>query len=202
MHKSTRIIVLLLTLIPAISTGQDHQENQVNRANWKDGAELIGVLAIVLSLIFVGFQIKQSHEIAIAAQYQARLDTQVGILAAYVPSDVALRVGERSSPLPDEVDQVKWKKWHDDTPVEEIGFHSLSATVLFRTVDNQYFQYQSGFLDQEAWLAFRVTLVRALSRDPSFVRLAYLRSKGAVRPAFRAEVERIIAEIDGASPPD
>jgi hypothetical protein len=32
----------------------------MNRASWKDGAELIGVLAIVLSLIFVGFQIKQA----------------------------------------------------------------------------------------------------------------------------------------------
>jgi hypothetical protein len=32
----------------------------MNRANWKDGAEIIGVFAIVLSLIFVGFQIKQA----------------------------------------------------------------------------------------------------------------------------------------------
>jgi hypothetical protein len=77
----------------------------LNRANWKDGAELIGIGAIVLSLIFVGFQIKQSHEIAMAAQYQARLDTWVGVLAAYTQSDVALRVVEertRSSPLPDQ----------------------------------------------------------------------------------------------------
>jgi hypothetical protein len=50
----------------------------MNRATWKEGAELIGVLAIVLSLIFVGFQIKQSQEIAMAAQYQARLDTWAG----------------------------------------------------------------------------------------------------------------------------
>ena len=56
----------------------------MNRANWKDGAELIGIGAIVLSLIFVGFQIKQSHEIAIAAQYQARLDTWAGVLAVLV----------------------------------------------------------------------------------------------------------------------
>ena len=106
----------------------------MNRANWKDGAELIGALAIVLSLIFVGFQIKQSHEIAIAAQYQARLDTQVSVLAAQIQSDVALRVaGDRARglPLPDGIDQVKWKKWHDDTPVEEIGLHSLVSVITF-----------------------------------------------------------------------
>jgi len=177
----------------------------LNRANWKDVAELIGIGAIVLSLIFVGFQIKQSHEIAMAAQYQARLDTWVGVLAAYIQSDVALRVvGERarSSPLPVGIDRVKWKKWHDETPVEEIGFHHLSAVIDLRTADNNYFQYQSGYLRQEAWLAFRAPLKQALSRDMSYVRLTYLRNKDQHRPAFRAEIERILAEIDGTSPPD
>jgi hypothetical protein len=177
----------------------------MNRATWKDGAELIGVLAIVLSLIFVGFQIKQSQEIAMAAQYQARLDTWAGVLAAYVQSDVALRVvgkRTRSSPLPDGIDQAKWKKWHEDTPVEEIGYHVLSSAIQLRTADNLYFQYQSGFLSEEAWLAFRAPTVRALSGDMSSVRLAYLRAKDEHRPAFRAEVERMIAEIDGTSPPD
>jgi len=37
--------------------------------NWKDIAELIGITAIVASLIFVGLQLKQSQEIAMAAQY-------------------------------------------------------------------------------------------------------------------------------------
>ena len=177
----------------------------MNRANWKDGAELVGVLAIVLSLIFVGFQIKQSQEIALAAQYQARLGTQVDSLAAFAQSDVALRVvGDRvrNLPLPDGIDQLKWKKWHDDTPVEEIGFHYLSSLIQLKQMDNVYFQYQAGFLDQEAWLAFRVTYLKALSRDLSFPRVLYLRTKDEYRPAFRAEVERIIAEIDGTSPPD
>jgi hypothetical protein len=159
----------------------------LNRTNWKDVAEIIGVLAIVLSLIFVGYQIKQSHEIALAAQYQARVDTWVGVLSAYVQSDVALRVHgsrARNLPLPDGVDQVRWKKWHDDTPVEEIGFHYLSAVIDLRTADNNYFQYQSGYLNQRAWLAFRAPLVQALSRDMSYVRLTYLRNKESAPAGF------------------
>ena len=170
----------------------------------KDSAELVGVLAIVLSLIFVGLQIKQSREIALAAQYQARSDTWVGVLTAYVQSDVALRVQGsrvRNFPLPDGIDQIKWKKWYEDTPVEEIGFHSYSAFIFLRAVDNNYFQYQSGFLDQETWLSFRKSLGEALSRDMSYVRLTYLREKDRLRPAFRAEIERVIAEIDGTAPP-
>jgi hypothetical protein len=181
-----------------------HWENLLNRANLKDGAEIIGVLAIVLSLIFVGLQIKQSREIALAAQYQARSDTWIGVLTAQLQSDVALRVQgsrARNLQLPDGIDQIKWEEWHDETPVEEIGYHHLSALIFLRAVDNIYFQYQSGFLDQESWLVFRKSLGEVLSRDMSYVRLTYLREKDRIRPAFRAEIEQVIAEIDGTPPP-
>jgi len=36
----------------------------VNGSNWKDTGELIGIGAIVASLVFVGFQMRQDHEIA------------------------------------------------------------------------------------------------------------------------------------------
>lgn len=163
------------------------------------------MLAIVLSLIFVGYQIKQSREIALAAQYQARSDSWIGVLTAFVQSDVGLRVhGSRTSKLslPDGVDQVRWKEWHEDTPVEEIGFHAWSATILLGAVDNNHFQYQSGFLHEEAWLSYRKALSLALARDMSFVRLTYLRQKDSTRPAFRDEIERILAEIDGTPPPN
>jgi hypothetical protein len=37
----------------------------MNKTNWKDTAELIGIAAIVASLVFVGIQMKQSQDIAI-----------------------------------------------------------------------------------------------------------------------------------------
>ena len=38
----------------------------MKRANWKDVAELIGITAIVASLIFVGLQMRQAQDIAIS----------------------------------------------------------------------------------------------------------------------------------------
>jgi hypothetical protein len=38
----------------------------MNKSNWKDIAELIGIAAIVASLLFVGMELKQNREIAIA----------------------------------------------------------------------------------------------------------------------------------------
>jgi hypothetical protein len=39
--------------------------------NWKVAAELVGISAIVASLIFVGFQLKQDRDVAIAESTQA-----------------------------------------------------------------------------------------------------------------------------------
>lgn len=40
-------------------------------ANWKDAAELLGIAAIVASLIFVGFQLRQDQQIAFAEYGQS-----------------------------------------------------------------------------------------------------------------------------------
>ncbi|NIU94561.1 hypothetical protein GWN15_15620 [candidate division KSB1 bacterium] len=45
--------------------------------DWKEIAELIGTAAIVASLIFVGLELRQSHEIAIAAEYQERASSVI-----------------------------------------------------------------------------------------------------------------------------
>ncbi len=47
--------------------------------NWKDIAELIGIGAIVGSLIFVGFQMRQDKLIAEAQIYAERDDTTVNL---------------------------------------------------------------------------------------------------------------------------
>ena len=44
----------------------------MNSTNWKDIVELVGISAIVASLVFVGLELRQSHQIAIAAEYQER----------------------------------------------------------------------------------------------------------------------------------
>jgi uncharacterized metal-binding protein len=42
------------------------------KSDWKDIAELIGILAIVASLVSVAFQLQQTQLALIAATYQAR----------------------------------------------------------------------------------------------------------------------------------
>ena len=67
--------------------------------NWRDTAELFGIAAIVVSLIFVGLQMKQSQEIAIADQYQDRADAALNYYLAQFQSDqmIAQRVRDFSA---------------------------------------------------------------------------------------------------------
>ena len=64
----------------------------MNSTNWKDIAELVGISAIVASLVFVGLELRQSHEIAIAAEYQQRATSVIDQYNAQIQSDTALSV--------------------------------------------------------------------------------------------------------------
>ena len=107
----------------------------MNSSKWKSVAELVGISAIVASLMFVGLQLKQGHEIALANQYQARAEAYMefalaGIEADWVIPPLRSRVGD------------------------EILARDISAVIWHWTYfDNNNFQYKSGFLTDESWRA-------------------------------------------------
>jgi hypothetical protein len=106
----------------------------MNYSKLKDSAELIGIAAIVASLIFVGLQMKQSQEIAIATQYHARAEAVMNMHLAGLEADwlgvPALRAGIS-----------------DDISARDIN-QSLWLWIVF---DNHFYQYQAGFLAEDSW---------------------------------------------------
>lgn len=81
------------------------------RTDWKDIAELVGIAAIVASLVFVGFQMRQDKLIAEAQKYADRDDTTVNL---------AQLVGEHSE---------IWRKGLDGDELadsEQLTFDSLA----------------------------------------------------------------------------
>ena len=63
----------------------------MNSTTGKDIAELVGITAIVASLLFVGLELRQSHQIAIAAEYQERVATVIDIYNTQIQSEIVLR---------------------------------------------------------------------------------------------------------------
>ena len=64
-------------------------------------AQLLGILGVIASLLFVGFEIKQSRDIAIADIYQQRSSMALDIaLSKYSPEQVAKAMSTvRDDPL-------------------------------------------------------------------------------------------------------
>jgi hypothetical protein len=106
-------------------------------SNWKDIAELIGIAAIVASLVFVGLQLQQSHAIALATQYQARSEATQNLHLASIEAD-------HLAPIPALQNGVG----------EKFSGRDINVFLwLWIQYDNHFYQYESGFLEESAWQA-------------------------------------------------
>ena len=106
----------------------------MNYSKLRDGAELFGIAAIVASLIFVGLQMKQSQDIAIATQYQARAEATQNLQLVSLESDY-LGVPALRNRISD-----------------KISAKDINVTLwLWIQFDNHFYQHQAGFMDEDAW---------------------------------------------------
>ncbi len=166
--------------------------------HWKDIAELIGIAAIVASLIFVGLQMQQSQEIAMGAQYQERANAAVENYMSQIQSEQALR--NKQQWLIDSANSGRYPIVIKNL-IETAGPESAAITyILYKTnmamMDNCHFQYESGFMPEDAWLAMRRRLKESLS-DEVFAAMYHAES-WQFRSSFQEENSRLLAEIDAS----
>lgn len=158
--------------------------------------QVVGMFALVASLIFVGFQMRQTQAIAIANQYQDRAAMNAGYRQATLESEIALAAnGERVA------GQILASEgWEDlkgrvdefaDKP-EKIGFFRTQVLLGLNAHDNNHFQYQSGFLPEDTWLAYQLELEGLL--EDRFVQFIWRQREHHFRPEFRRLVNDLIPE--------
>jgi len=70
-------------------------------ANWKDIAELIGIAAIVVSLVFVGLQLRQEQEIAIVETRGDVTAAAIGLADTLKGNGDIWKIGLDGSPMTD-----------------------------------------------------------------------------------------------------
>jgi len=87
---------------------REYWELNVKTANWKDTAELIGITAIVASLIFVGLQMKQARNIAISDGNLANAANKIERNNAIIENPVIWTKGSSGGKL-DENDAVVFR---------------------------------------------------------------------------------------------
>jgi len=166
----------------------------MNPERMHDWLQIVGMAAVVASLIFVGLQLKQSQEIAIAGQYQARFDSASGMASSVIQSDAGLRVigkTAREEFIANESIPIELKAWAKEQPDDELAYRTVMAFNQLKVFDNLFYQYQSGFLSEEAWRAHRKEFRRDLADPRSWTRLFYERDASVWRESFRELIEEL-----------
>ena len=104
-------------------------------------AEIIGSLAIVLSLIFVGMQIRQNSEVSQINAYQA--------LVSQITMMNTLRVQDA------EFADLFWRFDHGQQPQDDTERARLEAFLymVFRHGDLAYRQYDKGLIDRDGLIS-------------------------------------------------
>ena len=113
----------------------------MKKMNWKDAVEFAGIAAIVMSLVFVGLQLRQSQEIALAAQYQARAEAAQNMFMSMQESGMAISAIQKPAA--------------EMTPAERYTIDNLHRWS-WTHYDNMHYQYVAGFLDEESWKGQKV----------------------------------------------
>ena len=173
----------------------------MNMDKLNDWLQLVGMAAVVASLVFVGLQLKQSQEIAIAAQYQARFDSTALYYTTVLQSDPAMRVvGQEvldallsSADVPSNM-----KAWATDQPIDELAYRAVTGVMQLKVYDNLHYQYQAGFISEEAWHAIRIDFRKDLMDPRRWARLVYERKPDVWRDSYRELIHELIDENESA----
>ncbi len=116
----------------------------MDSAKLNDWLQVAGIFALVASLIFVGLQMRQDREIALSGIYQARAQMTIDInLASTNPSDF---VSATAKIYAGDVDEI--------TPEELVTLeYNLAASIVL--IENNHYQYESGYLPESHWARSR-----------------------------------------------
>ena len=106
----------------------------MDSAKLNDWMQVVGIFAVVASLIFVGLQMKQAQDIAVAAQYQER--TASSIEAVSARSQIAAVKSEMAKIISDRYAS------YDSTDMspEDLGCLYFGTRISFMSIDNIHFQ--------------------------------------------------------------
>ena len=146
--------------------------------------ELVGGVAVIGSLIYVGLQIRQNNRATSSSRHQEMLHYIQETYKPFVQSkDIAelIRSGRDS---PDDLDETDW---------ERFLMHALDPFAMW---DAAYISWRSGLLDQQLWSTWDKG-ARSLWCGPGYQR-AWNQGRDTLSPAFQSYVDENIFSPDGA----
>lgn len=153
--------------------------------------QVVGIFALVASLVFVGLQMQQAQNIAVGAQYQERTAATIESISARSQIDVlSVQVGTNISERYAAYDSI------ERTPAQ-LGALFFAMRLSLTSMDNVHFQWESGFMNDDSWNAYRAQLRFAMSNPMG--RFILENFGDYYRPSFREICLELIAENEFVS---
>ena len=139
--------------------------------------QIIGTFGVVASLIFVGMQMKQTQEIALASTYNARASQTVEAESTGMgtPQHFSARAKIYSGR-------------RDELTAEEYVAMEHELTVFLTIFENNHYQYEMGFLPEEHWRKNLKDLNCRLT-EPLFIEIT---EDWSARDSFRVVLDAAI----------
>jgi len=162
----------------------------------KELLEIAGALALVGSLAFVGLQLKLDRDVALAQSFSDGIESRKEDIRAKMESESYMLMQET---LWDSGLRPQW--WSDVSESYESKTLSSGAQIMARfyeveldylELENLYFRFGQGLIDEDHWLGAKELLTSSLS-DP--YRRAVFTSRGS---RLTETVNELIAEVDSA----
>ena len=151
----------------------------MNSAKLHDWLQVVGLFGVIASLIFVGLQMKQTQEIAVAQAYTARAALSIESSTAVIGGSPAILTG---------LAKLYAGKHKELTQEEYVAIeHLFDATMT--NIENNHFQYQAGFLPEGHWQK-NVRSLQCMFDQPLY---RSMRDDGFYyRPDFREVIEQAV----------
>ena len=138
--------------------------------------EVVGIIAIVASLIFVGLQMRQTHEIALVTLMQMRSDAARELAAAQIGSEPLLAI------------DAKVRSGEELSSYEELTL-SLLPFLFFNQFENSHFLYLNGYITEEQWQSDLAAIVVYMSTQPSYAEY-WAEHSHIFRDSYVKEIDR------------
>ena len=142
--------------------------------------ELTSVIAIILSLIFLALEVKQSNQLAKAEIRQALNVTDMEVYKVQMEEDIIAKA---------------LYKINKNLPIDDYEEYQLNEfqKFNFRDFDNSFYQYRIGLFDENVWFAYRRIIKSLLTEN--YIMIMWGNSNQSFSIEFQDEVNNIIKEI-------
>ena len=141
-------------------------------------SEIIGAIAVVVTLIYLAAQVRQSTRSIQSSTLQSNTSVWASMFCSLADKDMAAAYAVGMSGTP------------DIRPIQYTQFF-LICRAMFVAFENQYYQYCQGTLDEPTYLGYERAIATQLMAMPGF-RIWWVQSRDVFSPDFIEHVESMI----------